>query len=188
MARANFVRAARKNIPGTDIKEGDSYWWWKFRFGGKRVSKTKPTRSDLTQSAFYGTLYEIEDRFDGAWSEIDDLQSEVESAISDLEALRDECQEKLDAMPEALQDSSSSGELLASRVDELESLISELDGIDFDLDEPDEDEGVERDEDESDEDYAVRKAEHHEARVEEAKEAAIERIVAEITGANWDIG
>lgn len=35
MARATLVKKARKDIPGTDIKAGDSYYWWAFRFGGK---------------------------------------------------------------------------------------------------------------------------------------------------------
>lgn len=164
MARANFVKAARKDIPGTDIKKGDSYYWWKFRFGGKRVSKTAPSRSDLTQSAFYGTLYEIEDRFGGGFATVEDLQSEVENAISDLEALRDECQEKLDAIPDNLRDTSSSGELLQSRVDELDGLIDELNGLDFEFD-PEEGEGE-----------------------DEAEANAVERLLDEIGGANWGIG
>ena len=39
MARAIFVKKARKNIPGTSIKTGDSYYWWKFRFGVPRVPR-----------------------------------------------------------------------------------------------------------------------------------------------------
>lgn len=190
MARANFVKAARKDIPGTGIKKGDSYYWWKFRFGGKRVSKTAPSRSDLTQSAFYGTLYEIEDRFGGGFATVDELQSEVENAISDLEALRDECQEKLDAMPDNLRDTSSSGELLQSRVDELDTLIDELNGLDFEVEEPDdEDDGSdEKGEEESDEDYDKRMAERDESRLQVAEEEAIERLLDEIGGANWGIG
>jgi hypothetical protein len=57
MARAHFVKKARKAIPGTDIKKGDSYYWWKFRFGGKRTSKTAPKASQLTQSEFWVVGY-----------------------------------------------------------------------------------------------------------------------------------
>lgn len=31
MPRVTHVKKARKAIPGTDIKVGDSYYWWKFR-------------------------------------------------------------------------------------------------------------------------------------------------------------
>lgn len=65
MARATFVKKARKDIPGTDIKAGESYYWWKFRFGGKHYSKTPPRRSQLTQSDFLGQLYAIEDEIQG---------------------------------------------------------------------------------------------------------------------------
>ena len=42
MPRVNYVKKARKAIPGADIKVGDAYYWWKFRYGGKHVSKIRP--------------------------------------------------------------------------------------------------------------------------------------------------
>jgi hypothetical protein len=54
MPRVNFVKKARKAIPSSGIKVGDSYYWWKFRYGGKFVSKERPRQSQLTQSKLSG--------------------------------------------------------------------------------------------------------------------------------------
>ena len=130
MPRVHKVNSARKDYPNHGIKKGDTYYWWKFRFGGKRVSLYYPKRSQLTQSAFLGTIYDIEDDLAAANSE-SDLQSLVESCISDLEELRDEQEEKRDNMPEQLQDSPT-GELLQERYDALDDMITELEGLSFD--------------------------------------------------------
>lgn len=160
MARAIFVKSARKANPDADIKVGDSYYWWKFKWGGKHFSKSPPKRWQLTQSDFYSTLWQIEDRAGGVKADsIEDLESECESIREELEALRDECQEKLDNMPEGLQ-KGSTGELLQSRIDELDSLISEIEGMDFS--EPEDD----------DEDHAAR----------------ISELIEELQGFSWGIG
>ncbi len=56
MARAHFVKKARKDNPAAGIKAGDSYYWWKFRRGGKHYSKTAPRPSQLTQSEYLRRL------------------------------------------------------------------------------------------------------------------------------------
>ena len=38
MPRVHHVKSARKDNPVA--KKGESYYWWKFRYGGKRYSKT----------------------------------------------------------------------------------------------------------------------------------------------------
>ena len=43
MPRVNYVKKARKNNPA--VKRGESYFWWKFRYGGKQYSKTRPRQS-----------------------------------------------------------------------------------------------------------------------------------------------
>ena len=137
MAKSNFVKAARKDYPEAGIKKGDSYYWWKFNFS-KVVHRSKlpPSRSQLTQSEFLSSVYDIEDRLSDLSKNqvltIEDVQSEIEDIVSELETLRDETQEKLDAMPEQLQDTSSSGELLQSRVENLEGMINDLEAVDFD--------------------------------------------------------
>lgn len=127
MPRVHYVKKARKDHPG-GIKKGDSYYHWKFRYGGKRYSKTRPKRSQLTQSGFLSALWELEDSI-GEGFEYDELQD----FIGELENLQMECEDSLLAMPEHLQESSWSGELLQSRIDSLEDWIGELCNIDENL-------------------------------------------------------
>ncbi len=130
MARATFVKKARKDVPGTDIKAGDSYYWWKFMSGGrggsKRYSKTQPKPSQLTNSAFWGPMYGIQET--EAPQDYADLESALEDVKSQLEELRDENQEKFDNLPESFQ-AGSTGELLQGRIDAVEEVISELENI-----------------------------------------------------------
>lgn len=124
MPRVYHVKKARKDNPV--CKKGESYYWWKFRFGGKRYSLTPPKPSQLTQSEFLGTLYDIEDSFNTA-EDLDGLKSIQE----EVEMLRDETEEKLENMPDSLQ-YSPTGELLQERIDFCDELISEFDNIEED--------------------------------------------------------
>lgn len=124
MARAHYVKRARKDNPAA--KKGEGYWWWKFRFGPKRYSKTRPRRSQLTQSAFLSALYEIEDSLHDGLSE-----DAAEGLVEELEMLLDQCETSLDNMPYHLQDTSESGVLLRERIDALEEWISEIQNIDW---------------------------------------------------------
>lgn len=126
------------------VKKGESYYWWKFAFGPKIISKTQPTRSQLTQSSFLSALYDLEDRVSNEVvtydPKVDDYTSTLESIrdnlIGEIESLRDGCQDSLDNMPEHLQESSTSGQTLQERIDGLESWISELEDIDCNVDVP----------------------------------------------------
>lgn len=129
--RVHHVKKARKAQPEYGIKKGDSYYWWKFRFGGKRVSKTYPKRSQLTQSGFLSTLYDLQDNIS---FDRDGLEGSVTSLTDEIESLRDECQDSLDNMPEHLQESSSSGEMLQERIEALEEWVDELQAVDLDID------------------------------------------------------
>jgi hypothetical protein len=138
MAKANFVKKARKDYPEHGVKKGESYWWWKFNFSRiKYISKEKPNRSQLTQSSFFSTLWAIEDgiekRFAGHICS-DDIQNELENLISEIEELKDEVQGNLDNMPYQLQESNT-GQLLQERIDELENWVSDLNGIDTSIEE-----------------------------------------------------
>ena len=123
MPRVHFVKKARKDHPG-GIKKGDSYYHWKFRYSSIRRSKARPRPSQLTQSAFLGQWYEVQE-------EIEATSESIEVAIETAEELLETCQESLDNMPYHLQDSSSSGELLQERIDGLEDWLSEAQGVDL---------------------------------------------------------
>ena len=149
MAKAHFVKAARKDHPAGGVKKGESYYWWAFMQGGRggprHYSKTAPRRSQLTQSAFCSQQYDLEDRI----SDLDkvdgeDLGAERDSIAEDIRALGKEQQEKLDNMPESLQQGPT-GEQLQSRVDGCAEWASDLEAVDCD--------DLEQRSGESDEDY-----------------------------------
>jgi uncharacterized phage infection (PIP) family protein YhgE len=132
MTRAH-KQVARKDYPAQGIKKGDEYYKWQFNFS-KVVhrSKVKPTRSQLTQSSFLSQLYELEDNIS---FDRDALEDSVQSLVSDIEQLRDECQDSLDNMPEHLQEASQSGQTLTERIEALDNWISDLEGVDLEVDE-----------------------------------------------------
>lgn len=139
--RVHHVKKARKDISET-IKKGDSYYWWKFRYGGKVCSKTYPKRTQLTRSGFLQDLWSIEDEISAfSCSDISELESFREQIISDIENLSDECQNSLDNMPEHLQDTSDSGMLLNERIEALNNWRDEIEAINID-DETDVDEAL----------------------------------------------
>ena len=132
MARAVFVKKARKD--NSAVKAGESYWWWSFRFGGKHYSKARPRPSQLTQSDFTSQIL-------GLGEEIEDLDSVSVGSAENLESIRDdiaqrirdladEQRDKKENMPEGLQEGPT-GELLESRADEAESMADELENIDI---------------------------------------------------------
>lgn len=125
------------------VAKGETYYWWKFRYSGKYISKTYPTPSQLTQNAYKLFAIDINERITnsrGNVSSPDEFESYVDDIKSEIESQRDELQEKLDNMPEGLRESSSSGEILQERIDNLENAISEIEGIDLSYDDPDEEE------------------------------------------------
>lgn len=180
MARANFVKKARKPIPEAGIKVGDSYWWWKFRHGGKRVSKTKPRSSQLTQSDFLSRVYSILEYIEDMTTD-SDFESSKEEILTWVEELRDEQEEKLNNMPDQLQ-YAPTGELLQERYDSLDSAYTEIDIIETEINEeefePDEDwdDFYDPDSDISEEDQK----EQYEEEVREARETWLEERKQEI--------
>jgi hypothetical protein len=136
MPKVTFVKSARKANPVAEV--GQSYYWWKFRFGGKRYSKKMPRPSQLTQSEYLSTLRslieQVEDHNVGDPEAFEELRDEIVSAVTDL---REQAQDSLDNMPESLQ-ASPTGELLQERIDALESAESDIENLEVDdIDESD---------------------------------------------------
>lgn len=130
-ARAHFVKRARKSYPDHGIKKGESYYWWKFRYGGKRFSKTPPKPSQLINSPFLSEVASIEEELGELNPDdmnADDVRDAIENAKGWLEDLQSETEDKLNNMPESLQQGPT-GELLQGRVDSLGDMISELEGV-----------------------------------------------------------
>lgn len=183
MPRVHFVQKARKDNPA--VKKGESYYWWKFRYGGKRYSATRPRGSQLTQSAYFGTIRSLGEQVeDFSTTSYEDIQGLKEDMVSELENLRDETQEKLDNMAEYNLEYSPTGEMLQERVDALESAIDEIDMIDedweFDEDEPERDEFEE--DDDGEEEFRDAKMEWLSNR-EDAEQEAISDALSAMTDA-----
>ena len=134
MTKAHFVKKARKAHPAGGIKKGESYYWWAFMVGGrggpKHYSKTPPRRSQLTQSEFLGSLYDIED--DLAALTVETLE-ERDDIVQRLNDLADEQEEKCNNMPEGLQQSGS-GEMLTERAEACRNAATELEQVDIEDD------------------------------------------------------
>lgn len=128
---------ARKDYPESGIKKGEEYYHWKFRFGGIHRSKTPPKPSQLTQSEFLSTLYDLQERLGNLQADnAEDLKTDVEEIASELRDLGQDCQGKLDNMPDGLQQGET-GQLLEQRADSCENAADELEGIDFEWSEVD---------------------------------------------------
>lgn len=132
MPRVTHVKCARQDNPVA--KKGEPYYWWKFRYGGKRYSKTYPRASRLTQSDFlsrqleYGE--ELEDLKSEDYNSLEDLSSKAEEIISGIRELGEEQSDKQSNMPDSLQ-YSETGELLEQRAQSCEDWAGELEGIDL---------------------------------------------------------
>lgn len=126
MPRVYYVKRARRDYSDEGIRRGESYYWWKFKFGSKQRSKTPPQVSQLTQSEFWSTLYSIQEST-GRMSADNDIQDQLYDLKSDLEQLRDETQEKADNQPESMSDGPVA-ELLNARVEALDDCILTLEG------------------------------------------------------------
>ena len=126
MAKLNFVKQARKDIIRNDkiiVAKGESYYWWQFAFQKKQVSKTQPSRQQLTQSEYQKRMYDFDDELEGfANVEIETWQDKLESLISEVQDYKDELEDNLSNMPKHLQESS----VLNERIDSLDSAITEL--------------------------------------------------------------
>ena len=134
MPRVTHVKKAQKD--NSVCKAGESYYWWKFRYGGKHYSLTYPKRSQLTQSDFLSQMYDIEDEQLSKATEcktVEELQILIEEATSELDNLSCEQDDKFQNMPEGLQ-YGPTGELLEERSQGCLDMVSELEDIDLEYD------------------------------------------------------
>lgn len=175
MPKVNHVKHAQKDYPDQGIKKGEPYYWWKFRYGGKRFSKTFPKPSQLTQSDYLSRVYEWQER--AAPSEYSDLEPTIEELKGELEELRDECDEKFNNMPDALQQGDT-GQLLESRRDSLDDAIGALENIHVEDEDTikQESDDTEDNESESEEERAERHSDAIAEKLNEVWEAVTEAL------------
>jgi uncharacterized protein YukE len=202
MPRVHFVKKARKDNPVA--KKGESYYWWKFRYGGKRFSKTMPRQSQLTNSDKLSRLYEAQEMVEDAPSpDIDmspdalsDLASAIEDAKSQVEEVKDEYQESYDNMEQAFPSGCPNMEMCEEMRDNCETIEDSLDDAHGTLEglvSEWEDAAQKRDEaqdalDALDEESDPKAYEEAEAKLREAEEEC-DRIVTEaqdaVDGIDW---
>lgn len=86
------------------------------------------------------TVYSFSERLQifGEDDPVEEIKNEIDCIIEEAQQLADEQREKKDNMPEPLQDADI-GQLLEDRADQLEQFISELEGVDADIDDEDRD-------------------------------------------------
>lgn len=151
MPRVTLVKKARKT-PGkcgrcaVTIKKGESYFHWKFRFGGKNIRciNHRPRQSELTQSDKLSTIYSAVENMEDALTDFDEigvadlgdkdallggleeLKSAVESAKEEIEQTKDDYEQSRDNMPESLQDGPT-GQEIEEKANALEEFAGELD-------------------------------------------------------------
>lgn len=140
MARLNSVGKCRVS-PGTchkcekKIEVGEAYYWWQFYKRGKniRCGTCRPQAHELINSPYGSAICELQNR-DFTRDSAEDYESLRDELVDELENLKSEQEEKKQSMPEQLQETSSSAEMLQERYDNLESVIDELQSLSFALD------------------------------------------------------
>jgi len=140
MPRVHHIKKARKDFPASGIKRGDSYYKWSIKTGpaGGQVfrSKTYPKPSQLTLSPFTSELLSIQEEMSGLetgnFETAYDLSSTLDDIIGRIDNLREETQASLDNMPEGLQQGDV-GQMMQERIDNLDSWMSDLQGVDLDF-------------------------------------------------------
>lgn len=128
MPRVTFVQKARKAIPNAGIEKGDSYYWWKFRYGGKHVSKSRPRPSQLTQSSYLSTAYGLQEQIEDLEIDPEDTSTvadDLRNVAEEIRSLGEEQESNRSNMPDHLQDVGS-GELLQQRAEACENVAGEL--------------------------------------------------------------
>lgn len=142
--KLNHVIKAQKTTKcgkcGKEIAKGDSYRWWKFRYGGRRVrcmdSACSPRPSEMINSPFLSTAASLAEGLEDAVAsfesdlDVDALQGAVEEAASGFRELGEEAQGSFDNMPEGLQQGDT-GQMLEGRAERCGEIADELEGLDL---------------------------------------------------------
>jgi hypothetical protein len=159
MPRVTHVKKARKDHPAGGIKKGESYYWWAFRYGGKRYSKVYPKQSQLTNSDKLSRIYAAQESIQDAMCDDAELMREVvEAAAEEIREVGEEYQESCDNIRDQFTDSPTADEC-EEKAEACSSLADELEGIDFDSlpEKPSDDDEPEEPEDPGEEPHEEKK-------------------------------
>jgi len=152
-------RTARKDYPEYDIKKGDMYYTWAFRYGGVRKSKTRPRPSQLTSSKMSG-VYAAREAMEDAVAAfrgercLDTLKSEIESAIEDARSVAQEYRDSADSIRDTFPESTTADEC-EEKADSIEEWCDNVESVKDALDDQPEQEGEEEPDEEGEPDTTV---------------------------------
>jgi hypothetical protein len=132
MPKVHFVPKARKNYRADGIRKGDPYFWWKFNYGPKIRSKTRPKPSQLTRSEFLSTMADHEENAKSALGSIEEFE-DFEAASQGIRDIAEEVkefgqeqEEKANNMEEHFPNGCPIMELLRERATACERIAEEL--------------------------------------------------------------
>lgn len=176
-----YKQVARKDYPAFNIKKGDEYYSWAFRFGGERKSLTPSKRSQLTQSEFLQWYYDFVDGLE--LTNPDSIEDDVQSMISDIEEQVSELESRLENIPDQLREGPAAT-MIQERIDGLQSWADDLGSVDF----SDLQAALDGDEDEEEQEAEEEKSEEKteegaETGVEETREEKIEAAMESLRDA-----
>ena len=135
MAKVQLIKKARKawccQKCHAEIKVGDPYYRAEVNFGPVfiRCTSCGLKSYEATTSEYTQRVGQLVNEWVDTYGVSEDALEEIKSEI---EEIKDDVESRLDEMPDQLRDSSSSGELLQERLDNLESAYDDLDAIDVD--------------------------------------------------------
>jgi gas vesicle protein len=113
------------------VKKGQKYFHWQRYKSAKQYSLTRPKPSQLTGSPFLQTVYGISERLAELEPEsLEQLSETAEEIKTELEELRDTTQEAYDNLPENFQ-YGEQGAMLEERIANVEQMIDDLEGLEF---------------------------------------------------------
>lgn len=120
---------------GIEIKPGETYYWWSFRYGGRQVrcSAHFPKQSELTQSKMSGVYASVE----SAVEQLETMDLTIEDITNLVHEVGEAAQEVVGEYREAAENFGGAGEN-AERADELEGWAGELEGFEPDVPEEEE--------------------------------------------------
>ena len=184
MPRVTHVKSARKDYPDAGIAKGDSYYWWKFRYGGKRMSKTRPRASQLTQSEHYQLVYSTEEQIADTEHEKDSMVSALDDAYSEIENWKDELEDRLSNVENAFPNGSPVIDTLQTRVDAMETLMEEIEQAKDEVEQLDLDDLIQeaKEAHDGEDDLSDEDAES------EAREQMSQQIDGAVGNIGWDVG
>jgi len=200
MPRVNQVKKAQKS-PGKclkcdrQIKKGDPYIFWKFRYGGKRIrcgQCPRPRQSELTSSDKLSRCYAAGESIGDAIAtfrdggDLEDLKDVLDGSAGEIREVADEYRDSASNVESGMNGNRMPiCDELEEKADNLESKADEIESASSDLEEFDEEEakdGIDEEElaaeidgwEEAKDKSAF--IEEHRARIDELKEGEVKKL------------